>query len=291
MDRIEALRAVVEKYKSPDPSTLAKLPKPTKRENAPGRCDVCKGWHGLPAVHIDYMGHADVTLALLDVDPEWTWEPAAMNESGPVITKESNRLVMWGYLSVLGLRRLCVGTCGATQPDAEKELIGDLLRNGAMRFGIGTNLWSKSEASELAGHDDGPASRARPAAARKAAAPLAVVPAARPPDRVDATTGEITATRDLATDKQIQKLVMLIANYEPAMAKDSDRALFTPEPKTATELRRLVRLRWLGEFVGHPIDSSKELTRVEAGKVIDHLEPDDRRDVVHTVQHPHRDEL
>jgi hypothetical protein len=58
---------------------------------------------------------------------------------------------MWGWLVVHGTRRLCVGTCEASKGDPEKELIGDLLRNGAMRFGIGTRLWSKSDSADPAG--------------------------------------------------------------------------------------------------------------------------------------------
>lgn len=148
-----ALAAVPAKYAQPDPSTLAKLPKPTKRDNPKGKCDVCGGYHGLPAVHLDYMGHADITLALIDVDPCWTWEPVAIDPEtgGPVIATQGNRLVMWGWLIVHGVRRLCVGTCETSKGDPEKELIGDLLRNGAMRFGIATKLWSKSDSADPAG--------------------------------------------------------------------------------------------------------------------------------------------
>jgi hypothetical protein len=61
------------------------------------------------------------------------------------------RLVMWGYLTVHGVDRLCVGTCEPGKGDPEKELVGDLLRNGAMRFGIGTKLWSKATDADPAG--------------------------------------------------------------------------------------------------------------------------------------------
>lgn len=147
------LAEVPAKYAQPDPSTISKLPKPTKRDNEKGKCDVCGGWHGLPAVHLDYMGHADVTLALIDVDPAWTWEPVAIDPEtgGPRISLQDKRLVMWGWLVVQGVRRLCVGTCDVGKGDPEKELIGDLLRNGAMRFGIGTRLWSKADSADPAG--------------------------------------------------------------------------------------------------------------------------------------------
>jgi len=92
------------------------------------------------------MGHAEVTLALIDADPMWTWEPMAIDiETGsPRIVQDGNLLTLWGYLTVCGVRRLCVGTCEARKAESSKELLGDALRNGAMRFGIGTKLWSKA---------------------------------------------------------------------------------------------------------------------------------------------------
>lgn len=125
----DTLATLPERFAQPDPATLATLPK--------------------GGANLLYMGHAEVTLALLEADPCWTWEPLAFDASGlPTIDVQGNRLTMWGYLTVCGLRRLCVGTCEARKGDPEKELIGDLLRNGAMRFGIGTKLWSKATDAE-----------------------------------------------------------------------------------------------------------------------------------------------
>ena len=45
------------------------LPKPYKADSLKGQCSVCNGYHGLPAVHLDYVGHAAVTDRLLTVDP------------------------------------------------------------------------------------------------------------------------------------------------------------------------------------------------------------------------------
>lgn len=144
--RSEHLRSIPAKYAQPDPSTISKLPK--------------------GGTTLDYVGHAEITLALLDVDPLWTWEPTGYDDEtgGPKIHKQGNRLVMWGWLEVAGHRRLCVGTCEERKGDPEKELIGDLLRNGAMRFGIGTKLWSKvvdadPAGSGAAGGYDRPAAR------------------------------------------------------------------------------------------------------------------------------------
>ena len=167
----EALAAIPGKHAQPDPATISQLPK--------------------GGTTLSYMGHAEVTLALLDVDPAWAWEPVAFDDEtgGPMIHKQGNRLVMWGWLAVAGHRRLCVGTCEERKGDPEKELIGDLLRNGAMRFGIGTKLWSKAEvtgAAEGSGQAgwDRPATRQRPTAA-----PVEPTPAMRLYDEVRAVAG------------------------------------------------------------------------------------------------------
>ena len=44
------------------------LPKPYKADSLKGQCSVCNGYHGLPAVHLDYVGHAAVTDRLLTVE-------------------------------------------------------------------------------------------------------------------------------------------------------------------------------------------------------------------------------
>lgn len=151
IDRLRpAMTEVVARWAQPPAEAIAKLPKPTKKDAQKGRCDTCGGWHGLPAVHLDYMGHADVTLALLDVDPRWTIEPLTDEFGLPIITAKDGRLVMWAHMTVLDVTRLCVGTCETGKSDPEKELIGDAIRNGAMRFGIGTRLWSKADGADPA---------------------------------------------------------------------------------------------------------------------------------------------
>lgn len=151
------LRNIHEKYGNPPADTLAKLPKPYKKDSPKGNCDVCGKYHGLPALHLDYMGHAEVTLALIDIDPDWNWEPMAIDPAtgGPLIGVQDRRLVMWGRLTVLGKTMPGVGTCETAKSDPEKELIGDFLRNAAMRFGVGTKLWSKADSADPAGSGPG----------------------------------------------------------------------------------------------------------------------------------------
>lgn len=87
-------------------------------------------------IQLDYVGHASVTDRLLQVDPEWTWEPMALASPGvPAVDSEGN---LWIRLTVCGVTRLGVGD-GRNM----KERIGDAIRNAAMRFGVALDLWAK----------------------------------------------------------------------------------------------------------------------------------------------------
>lgn len=148
---VEMLRRLHENQRVPDLRHISKLPKPTKRDNQKGKCKECGGWHGLPAVHLDYMGHAEVTDVLLEYDPTWTWEPFAIDQSTglPMVQTLGGDVVLWIRLTVGGVTRPAVGTAPkGKEGDALKELIGDALRNGALRFGIATSLWSKADGVE-----------------------------------------------------------------------------------------------------------------------------------------------
>lgn len=135
---------------------VEKLPKVMKREDQDkGSCKqgsrysadghYCGKWHAR-AVHLDYVGHAGITMRLNSVDPLWNWEPLAFGENGlPMFTPDG----LWIKLTVLGVTRLGFGDAGTKRgADAVKEIIGDALRNAAMRFGVGTYLWSKSAYAE-----------------------------------------------------------------------------------------------------------------------------------------------
>lgn len=146
---VAALAALHVAQRVPDPAHIAKLPKPTRKTNEKARCNECGGWHGMPAVHLDYCGHAEVTDILLAADPLWTWEPLSVGPDGtPVVIFRDGTAVMWIRLTVHGHTRPGVGTAPAGKDELEKELIGDALRNAAMRFGVGTSLWSKAEGVE-----------------------------------------------------------------------------------------------------------------------------------------------
>ena len=102
-----------------------------------------------------YVGHAALTDRLLDADPSWTWEPLAISENGLPIMDEMGG--MWIKLHVCGVTRLGYGHAGSkTGGDAIKEVIGDALRNAAMRFGAALDLWHKGDLHA----DDAPVSKA-----------------------------------------------------------------------------------------------------------------------------------
>lgn len=87
---------------------------------------------------LDFVGHAVTTDRLLSVDPEWTWEPLALDERG--LPQYDNAGGLWIKLTICGVTRLGYGD----GPDP-KQRIGDALRNAAMRFGVALDLWSKQE--------------------------------------------------------------------------------------------------------------------------------------------------
>jgi hypothetical protein len=136
------------------PNQISKLPKPTKAQTqavkdnfkAGIRCQICGSWHHPDVVHLDYVGHAALTDRLLDADPSWSWEPAALVDGLPAFDRSGG---LWIKLTVCGVTRLGYGHAdtkpGADPGAREKEVIGDALRNAAMRFGAALDLWHKGD--------------------------------------------------------------------------------------------------------------------------------------------------
>jgi len=164
------------------PSAVGKLPKPSRADSTKGTCKECGGYHGLPAVHLDYVGHAATTDRLLQVDPGWTWEPFAVDDRGlPALDAKGN---LWIRLTVAGVTRIGVG-----DGKSAKECIGDAIRNAAMRFGVALDLWAKEDLHE--GRSPVPVASEMPPAARQA--PEANVPPAREQSPADAARTELRA--------------------------------------------------------------------------------------------------
>ena len=145
--------AAIAKLREPFPEhQISKLPKESKAQsdqrkadrNSAINCKVCGGWHHKNAVHLDYVGHAALTDRLLDTDIAWTWEPLALTPEGLPAFDRTNGL--WIKLTVCGMTRIGYGSAdGKTGGDAVKEIIGDALRNAAMRFGAALDLWHKGD--------------------------------------------------------------------------------------------------------------------------------------------------
>jgi hypothetical protein len=96
---------------------------------------------------LDYVSHAWVTDRLLQVDPEWTWEPAAFDSDG--LPKFDENGGLWIKLTVCGVTRYGYGEPqGRDKFDAKKGAIGNALRNSSMRFGIALDLWAKEAPPE-----------------------------------------------------------------------------------------------------------------------------------------------
>lgn len=120
------LEEILGAYGVPDPKIVGKLP---------------KGGQSL-----SFVGHADITKMLIEVDSEWTWEPVAFDVNGlPAYRVENGMAHMAGWLTVQGVRRLGIGSVVHNKPDLLKELVSDFIRNSAMRFGICLSLWTKQE--------------------------------------------------------------------------------------------------------------------------------------------------
>lgn len=94
-------------------------------------------------VVLDYVGHAALTARLLDVDPLWSWAPMALTAEGaPAFDAQGG---LWIKLTVCGMTRIGYGHATKGGGDGVKEVIGDALRNAAMRFGCALELWHKGE--------------------------------------------------------------------------------------------------------------------------------------------------
>lgn len=130
------LDEVFDRYGHPDPATVSVLDK--------------------NGVQLSYVGHAEITKALSEIDPHWTWEPVLGSDGLPAIRIQHGHIprrdrepisvdmaTMWGRLTLCGVTRWAVGSVEAHKPDLDKELVSDFLRNAAMRFGVALSLWMK----------------------------------------------------------------------------------------------------------------------------------------------------
>ena len=137
--------AALAKLRMPFPDNqISLLPKGMQKDGKRSQCRTCGGFHAPAAVHLSYVGHAALTDRLLDVDPEWNWEPLSSTAEG--LPRFDSIGGLWIRLTVAGVTRNGYGHAADKQGgDAIKEVIGDALRNAAMRFGAALDLWHKGE--------------------------------------------------------------------------------------------------------------------------------------------------
>ena len=223
--------------------SVGKLPKPVRSgDSDKGKCvagskysadgHYCGGYHSR-SVHLDYVGHAATTDRLLTVDPDWSWEPFALDDAGlPALDRGGN---LWIRLTICGTTRIGVG-----DGKSAKECIGDAIRNAAMRFGVALDLWAKEdlvEFAQAAAHRQQPAtSPTSPASPRSAPSPV-----------------DITASLDgevMVTAEQTELLKALMAD----LALDGKAMLAAAR-----------------EITGRKITSATDLTEIEADLVIAEL--------------------
>lgn len=274
------LQDILTKYGVPDPSIVGKLPR--------------------GGVQLDFVGHAEITKILLEIDPNWSWEPVSWTEQGrPAIAEVNGTAVMWGRLTILGQSRLGVGSARADKGDLDKELVGDFLRNAAMRFGISLSLWSKSEWEET------------PATPRKAVEPVKPAPdfvakfreaCAKKginPDEV-ATAAGVNLTdlqesdpaklRDAfkQAEQQPEAIVQHVFGEQVKVVAEAEPKLFPKNPgEPATKpqigkIRALLNAKGIRSFpektevcadlINRPLNKMEDLTQGEASIVIEILD-------------------
>jgi hypothetical protein len=191
-------------------------------------------------VMLDYVGHAATTDRLLAVDPDWTWEPMAVDEHGlPIPDKQGN---LWIRLTVCGVTRIGVG-----DGKSVKEMIGDAIRNAAMRFGVALDLWAKEDLDAIRAGVDLETGELPPAE-----------PAPAPGTRTMSRASH-TAARDEDDDRPTDAIT------KPQLGKLM--AIFNERGITD----RAERLAIVAGHLGRPIDSANDLSKVEASRLIEHL--------------------
>jgi hypothetical protein len=257
------------KLRAPFPdSEIGKLPRiwcpecrkqPSKAcSNHPAaKCRDCGNKHSSAALHLDYVGHAETTDRLLSVDPDWNWEPVALDAAGlPALDRNGG---LWIRLTVAGVSRLGYGNAeGKSGGDAVKEIIGDAIRNASMRFGVALDLWRKTERAEQAAEHTPPPVRTTTAA-----------PAAKP---------------DLEPPAQPEPAPVAPEPVRPAERQAAPAAREDGRPLTDSQLRHIqtlfskggfkvsaARHAFIKEHIGVTVASTNELTIGEASRLVDAL--------------------
>lgn len=267
------LEEIISNYGVPDPKLVGKLPR--------------------GGMSLDFVGHADVTKMLIEVDPEWSWEPVAFDTDGlPAYRVENGMAHMAGWLTIHGVRRLGIGSVMHNKPDLLKELCSDFIRNASMRFGICLSLWTKQEWDDVAHapsapvpsrpklqpvqHDDGPPPLTdddyRPNPEDEP-----VFSKAEGLMKIRETTqkiGRAMPVDEIASHFQGSELVTVSDESKPRGVKNPQEASSPAQVGKLTALcinqkySKQERLEMASQLAGRPIGDFKELRKGEASELI-----------------------
>jgi hypothetical protein len=159
---------------------------------------------------------------------------------------------LWIKLTICGVTRIGVG-----DGKSPKECIGDAIRNAAMRFGVALDLWAKEDLHAMDEVRGTEAPVAQPPAthttSRRVVAdtPAPVEPSA--PDPAMSAPGADGITSDLIDPKGKQMKAIHAGMTEAGLGE------------------RVAGLAFLSEVLGREVTTSKDLSKVDAGKVLDQL--------------------
>lgn len=296
LDREKALALLREKFPE---ENIGKLPKvncfacnqaaqkergATCPRHSKTTCRDCGNYLTTGHMHIEYVGHAEATNRFLDADPEWTWRPMAFTPQGLPLFDENGGL--WMYLTIAGVERIGYGdSAGKRGANAIKEAIGDALRNSGMRFGVALDQWAKSDLHATKDESQSEADGGEPAPEMQPASSEQI-------NSILISLGEVRGIRDRDSARQaISAIVGYPVEAPGQLTSDAAEMVIMrlraeagakPEPATGAQLTRVnmlilgdrvERLKVLSGMVGRPLTSSKDLTKVEASRVIDELDP------------------
>ncbi len=270
------------------------------------KCSVCGSSISSEHIHLDFVGHADVTNRLLLADPEWSWAPFSVDESGfPKVgmSPDGSQCILWINLTVGGVTRPGVGSVSTETGEIVKELISDAIRNAAMRFGVALNLWSKAEYLEdsvIAQQVEEVISQAGMLSVFENQMTEADDSDASSDVAVDHETGEILRSEPVAGVSANEESFPEFrgddddAEWEAAgasqpHAKSSEASAVASHPagggtmvaeKQTTLMREMmaelgmaqeVRASYISKIIGHSVGSIHELTRAEGLAVVKRL--------------------
>lgn len=125
-----------------DPAQVGKLPRVTDKTSAETWCETCK--QKLKRhIHIDFVGHANVTDRLNHEAPDWAYTIDRIE------TVDGHILGVLGTMTIGG-KSIHEAGAVARQSDWGEELklaVSDFIVRGAMRFGVGLDMWIKGDAA------------------------------------------------------------------------------------------------------------------------------------------------